>query len=90
MGLVALSVVSANAAFAAWNFLYYHLRPTPELPPWKDPQVLNFGLLFLTVPIGVIFGVISERRGNPRWLVGLMLAASLPLFVVGVLACMAV
>jgi hypothetical protein len=86
MGLVALSVVSANAAFAAWNFLYYHLRPTPELPPWKDPQVLNFGLLFLTVPIGVIFGVISERRGSPRWLVGLMLAASLPLFLIGLMA----
>jgi len=86
MGLAALSIVSANAAFAAWNFLYYHLRPTPDLPPWKDPQVLNFGLLFLTAPFGMIVGFIAGLRGTPWWLVGVMLAASLPLLLVGLLA----
>jgi hypothetical protein len=86
LGLVALGIVSANAVFAAWNFLYYHLRPTPELPPWKDPQILNFGLLFLTAPCGMIVGFIAGLRGTSWWLVGVMLAASLPMLVVGLLA----
>jgi len=86
LALVALGIVTANAAFAAWTCLYYTLRPTPYLPPWKDPEILNFGLLFLFAPIGMILGAISAgRRNAPRWLIALMEIASLPLLLLGIM-----
>lgn len=91
LALIALGVVTANAAFAAWTCLDYTLRPTPWLPPWKDPEILDFGLLFLFAPIGMIVGAISAgRRNAPRWLVATIEIASVPLFVLGILASAAV
>jgi hypothetical protein len=92
LALVALCVVSANAAFAASSYLYYHLRlPSSSLPPWKDPETLNFGLLFLLAPIGMIIGVIAAARGGtPKWLICILELASLPLLVIGFFACLAV
>lgn len=49
------------------------LRPTPWLPPWKDPEILNFGLLFLFASTGMILGAISGGWGKgPPWLVAIM------------------
>jgi len=90
IGLVAFGIVTGNAAFAAYNFIYYQLRPTPQLPPWKDPQVLNFGLLFLLAPVGMIVGFIAGLRGTSWRLVWMLQIASLPLFGIGILAGMAV
>jgi hypothetical protein len=62
LGLVALGVVTANAAFAAATFLYYELRPPSHfLPPWQDPEILQLGLLFLLAPISMILGVVNKR-----------------------------
>lgn len=91
LALVALGIVTANATFAAWTCLYYTLRPTAWLPPWKDPEILNFGLLFLFAPIGMILGAISAgRRNAPRWLIAIMEIASLPLLLLGIMAGFAV
>lgn len=91
LALVALGIVTASATFAAWTYLYYTLRPTPWLPPWKDPEILNFALQFLLAPIGMILGAISAgRRNAPRWLIAIMEIASLPLLFLGIMATLAV
>jgi hypothetical protein len=47
IALMALGMISANAALAAGTFLYYQFRPsTSWLPPWQDPQILRRALLF--------------------------------------------
>jgi|SRR5580700_2346123 hypothetical protein len=85
--LLALSIVSANTVFAAGTFLYYQFKPTPTfLPPWKDPQILTLGLLFLLAPIGMILGIVAGVHGAPKWLICTMEIASLPLLVVGIMA----
>jgi len=88
--LVALGIASANAALAAGTFAYYELRPHSFLPPWQDPEVLNLALLFLTAPIGMIVGIVAALRGAPKWLVGIVEIASVPLLIVGFLASAAV
>jgi hypothetical protein len=66
VALIALCIVSANSAFSAGSFLYYHFRPPlPSLPPWQDPEVLNLVLLFVLAPIGMIAGV-SLLTGTHR------------------------
>jgi hypothetical protein len=91
LALVGLGVVSFNSAFAAATFLYYSLRPpSPSLPPWQDPEILNLGLLSLLAPIGMIFGCVAAAMGAPQWLVWAVLIASVPLLVVGVFAAVAV
>ena len=89
IALVALGIVSANAAFATYTFLYYHFK-SYSLPPWKDPVILNFGLLFLLAPIGMIAGSIAGGRGAPKWLVWTVEIASVPLLLIGFLASMSV
>jgi hypothetical protein len=66
--------------------LYYELRPPHFLPPWQDPEILQLGLLFLLAPIGMIVGLVALVRGAPKWLIGIVEIASLPLFVVGIMA----
>ncbi len=91
MALAALGIVSANAAFSAGTFLYYQARPsTIFLPPWKDPEILTLGWLFLLAPIGMVLGVIAGVQGAPKWLFWIVEIASLPLLVAGSMACMAV
>jgi hypothetical protein len=47
IALMALGMISANAALAAGTFLYYQFRPsTSWLPPWQDPQILRRALSF--------------------------------------------
>jgi hypothetical protein len=87
VALVALSIVTANAAFAAGTFLYYSFRPSPTLPPWQDSQILQLALLFLLAPIGMIVGFVAAARGTPKWLIWIVEGASVPLLVVGFLAC---
>jgi hypothetical protein len=89
IALIALGIVSANAALAAGTFLYYDFRP-PPLPPWQNPQTLTLGLLFLLAPIGMIVGFVAAVRGAPKWLICLVEVASVPLLVVGFLATAAV
>lgn len=85
--LLAFSIVSANAVFAAGTFLYYQFRPPATfLPPWKDPQILDLGLLALLAPIGMILGAVAGVHGAPKWLVCVMEIASVPLLVVGAMA----
>jgi hypothetical protein len=86
LGLVALGMVTANAAFAAATFLFYEFRPLSHLPPWQHPEILQLGLLFLLAPIGMILGVVAGVRGAPKWLICVVEVTSLPLFAVGLMA----
>jgi hypothetical protein len=87
LALLALGIASANAALACGTFLYYELRtPSHFLPPWQDPEILQLGLLFLLAPIGMILGLVAGVRGAPKWLISIVEIASLPLFVVGIMA----
>jgi hypothetical protein len=91
VALAALGVTTANAIFASTLLLYYSLRPPdPSLPPWKDPEILNLGFLFLFAPIGAVLGFFSIKHGTPRWLTWLIEATSATLFIVGLLAAAAV
>ena len=73
------------AAYAAYTFFHYTLKPSPNLPPWKDPETLDLGLLFLLAPIGVVLTVVVGVRGASRWVVIPLGAAMLILSLVGVL-----
>jgi hypothetical protein len=84
--LMALGLVSANAALAAGTFLYYQFRPLPSLPPWQDPQILTLGWLLLLAPLGMIVGFVAAMRGAPKWLILVVEIASVPLLVVGFFA----
>ena len=86
LALVALGIVSANGALAAGTFLYYELRPPSHLPPWQDTEILQLGLLFLLAPVGMILGVVAGIQGAPKWLICIVEIASVPLFVVGLMA----
>lgn len=92
VGLAALGTSAATAAYATWICLYYTLRPpNPSLPPWRDPQILDFGLLFLLAPIGMILGLITAgKRAGPGWLIWVVEIASVPLLFLGVMASSAV
>jgi hypothetical protein len=84
LAIVALSIVTANATFATGTYVYYRLHPpSPSLPPWKDPQILNFGLLILLAPIGMIVGGIAATCGTSKWLTLVLELASIPLLVLG-------
>jgi hypothetical protein len=86
-GLPLLAVGGAwlVAAYAAFVFLYYTVKPSPDLPPWKDPQTLDLSLLFLLAPIGLVATVFAGLRGASRWAVFSLAAALLVLFFVGLL-----
>jgi hypothetical protein len=71
--------------YAAYIFLRYTLKPSPDLPPWKDPETLDLGLLFLLAPIGLVLTMIAGLRGASRWAVVPLVAALLVLFLVGIL-----
>jgi hypothetical protein len=73
------------SAYAASIFLYYTVKPSPNLPPWKDPETLDLGLLFLLAPVGVVSTVVAGVRGASRWVVMPLVAAMLILFLVGLL-----
>ena len=91
LATIALSIVTANATFAAGTYAYYQVHPpSASLPPWKDPQILNFGLLFLLAPVGMIVGGVAAARGSAKWLIWLLELASIPLLVLGFFAGMAV
>ena len=90
LGLVALGLATANALFAAGTFLYYDLRPHGFLPPWEDPKILNLGLLFFLTPVAMVLGVVAAVRGTPKWLMGLVELASVPLLLVGFAAVVSV
>jgi len=89
IALIALGIVSANAALATGAFLYYEFRPSP-LPPWQNPQILTLGLLWLLAPVGMIAGFVAAVRGAPKWLICIVEIASVPLLVVGLMAGIAV
>ena len=84
--LVGLGIVTANATFASVEYLYFVLRPYRFVPGWEDPQVLSIGLLFFLAPIGMVSGFVAAGRGTPAWLICIMEAASVPLFLMGVMA----
>ena len=85
--LLAFGIVSANTVLSAGTFLYYQFRPSSTfLPPWEDPEILTLGLLVLLAPIGMILGAVASAHGAPKWLVCTMEIASVPLFVVGIMA----
>jgi hypothetical protein len=73
------------AAYAACVFLYYTVKPSPDLPPWKDPETLDLGLLFLLAPIGAVSTVVAGVRGASRWIVIPLAAAMVTLLLVGLL-----
>jgi hypothetical protein len=86
VALMALGIVTANAALAAGTFLRYQFRSSVRPPPWENPQVLTFGMLFLLAPIGMIVGLVAALRGCPKWLICIVEIASVPLLMVGFLA----
>jgi hypothetical protein len=61
--LVALGIVTGNAALAAASFLYYEFRPDVFVAPWQDRAILGMALLLLSAPIGMVAG---NRRGCTR------------------------
>ena len=71
--------------YAAFIFLRYTVKPSPYLPPWKDPETLDLALLFLLAPIGLISTVFAGTRGASRWVVIPLVAALVVLFLVGLL-----
>jgi hypothetical protein len=73
------------AGYAAYVFLYYTIKPSPDLPPWKDPETLDLGLLFLLAPVGLVAAVVAGLRGASRWAVVSLVAAMLVLFFVGLI-----
>ena len=86
VALTALGIVSANAILAAVTFIYFDSKPSHPLPPWEDLQVLTLGLLLLLAPVGMIVGFFAALRGAPKWLIGIVEIASVPLLVVGLMA----
>ena len=87
LAVIALSIVTANAVLAAWIHLYYRLHiPSASLAPWQDPQILDFGLLLLSAPIGMIVGGVAASRGTAKWLIWVLEGASIPLLVLGFFA----
>lgn len=88
IGWVATSIAAANAAFGVSLYLRIRFYPTANnIPPWKDSQVLDTGLLGLLAPIAMILGLIAMgQRRIPWWLVGAIELASIPLFLIGCMA----
>ncbi len=84
--LIALSIVTVNAIYGAATLLYYESGPPSHLPPWNDPEILDLGLLSLLAPFGMILGGVAAFTGAPKWLTCIVEIASLPLFVVGLMA----
>jgi hypothetical protein len=72
-------------AYAAYIFVLYTVRPSPNLPPWKDPETLDLGLLFLLAPLGFVFTILARLRGASKWVVVPLAVGLLVLFVVGLL-----
>jgi hypothetical protein len=70
-------------------FIYLHysysLKPSAELPPWKDPETLDLSLLSFMAPVGIIATVVAAVRGTSKWLVVLFSITSLILLYVGVI-----
>ena len=73
------------SGLAAFIYIHYTLNPPPNLPPWKDPETLDLGLLFLLGPAGFILALNAGQRGASRWVVVPLLAASSVLFLLGLL-----
>ena len=89
--LIALIITTLNAAFAAGLSVHFHLHPTsPRLPPWRDPEILDFGLFFFLAPIGMTVAGVAGFRGASKWLVSVLELALLPLLLLGIAAGMAV
>jgi hypothetical protein len=87
LAIIALSIVTANAMFATGTYAYYRVHPpSPSLPPWRDPQILNFGLLILLAPIGMVVGGVAAIGGTSKWLILVLEVASIPLLVLGFFA----
>jgi hypothetical protein len=72
-------------AYAAYIFLRHTLKPSPYLPPWKDPETLGLAILFLLAPIGLVATGVAGMRGAQRWIVIPLVVALFVLFFVGVL-----
>jgi hypothetical protein len=90
MTLVALGIFGATTLFAAWNFFYYDFRPPSNLPPWKDSEILNFGVLFPPVVTAMLLGLGAVLRGAPKWLIAVVEIGLLPLLFLSFMAAGAV
>src|SRR5580704_13146302 len=71
------------SAYAALIFLRYTVKPSPYLPPWKDPETLDLALLFLLAPLGIVSTVVAGLRGASKWVVVPLVVALVVLFLVG-------
>ena len=71
--------------YAAYNFLRYTVKPSPYLPPWKDPETLDLALLFLLAPLGIVSTVVAGLRGASKRVVVPLVVALVVLFLVGLL-----
>jgi hypothetical protein len=91
LATVSLGITTANAMLAASTFLYYeHVKTARFLPPWQDPETLILGNLIFLAPVSMFVGIVATGSGAPRWLVLMVLAASLPLLVIGFFAAVSV
>ena len=61
------------------------MKPSPYLPPWKDPETLDLALLFLLAPLGIVSTVVAGLRGASKWVVVPLVVALVVLFLVGLL-----
>ena len=88
--LWAVGSVMLFAAYAAYTFLHYSLKPPLNLPPWRDPETLDLALLFFLAPVGFVLTVIAGVRGASKWVVVPLIAASMILFLIGLLEAISV
>lgn len=90
IAITALTATSAVAIYSATVSIYYALRPVPpSVPGWQDPFVLDMAMLFFLAPVvGILGVVVAGKRAASAWLIAVIEIASLPLFLLGIMASM--
>ena len=86
MTLLALGLFGASASLAAWTFFSYDFRLSSNQAPWRDPEILNFGLLFFPVLVEMILAFGAILRGAPKSMMAMVGIGSLPLLFLSVMA----
>ena len=71
--------------YAAYLYVRYTVAPS-GLPPWKDPETLGLGSVFLFAPIGIITTIVAAIAGATKSIVLPVVIAMVILLLVGIMA----